>query len=325
MLLRLPMALLLGFLFSANVIAQDPPKTGTRKSSASRAKSIAGKLADTAVTSAAAMAADSVLGDNAAAVAAAVSPSGAYGMPACPEGLVPFHVAPTATASPLPAMPTPGSMIIGAAKKKMGGETADTAPPSASSGAQFQCGTAEQAAAAGNAGAGAPSAMSSVGAVMAATPQGMLVTGAIAAAPAAGKGLKKLGGMLGRGKQSSESMAKDLAKGRLQLKTIRFVDGSDELTPEYEPAIASLAEALQNSEGRFLLLMPAEANEEGLPDSALAQRRLTRVAMHLQLAGVPDDRLTMVDERTGERKAAKTAKRGDARIELVRLPAEPAP
>jgi outer membrane protein OmpA-like peptidoglycan-associated protein len=321
--LRHAVVLLLGILPAASVIAQNPPKTGN-KGAASRAKSIVGKLADTAVTSAAAMATDTVLGDNAAAVAAAVSP-GAAGMPACPEGLVPFQVAPSANAAPVAAMPTPGSLIVGAAKKKIGGETADTASPSASSGAQFQCGTPEQAVAAGNAGGGAPSAMSSMGSVMAATPQGMLVTGAIAAAPAAGTGLKKLGGMFGRGKQSSASMVKDLAKGRLQVKSIRFVDGSDELAPEYEPAIASLAEALQQSEGRFLLLLPAEADEQGLPDSALAQRRLTRVAMHLQLAGVPDGRLTMVDERTGERKAAKTAKRGDARIELVRLPAEPAP
>lgn len=318
--LRHAVVLLLGILPAASVLAQDPPKTGTRGSS--RAKSIVGKLADTAVTSAAAMATDTVLGDNAAAVAAAVSP-GAAGMPVCPDGLVPFQVGPSATAPPVAAMPTPGSLIVGAAKKKIGGEATDTASPAASSAAQFQCGTAEQAAAAGN--AGAPSAMSSVGSVMAATPQGMLVTGAIAAAPVAGKGIKKLGGMLGRGKQSSASMAKDLAKGRLQVKSIRFVDGSDELAPEYEPAIASLAEALQQSEARFLLLLPAEADEQGLPDSALAQRRLTRVAMHLQLAGVPDGRLTMVDERTGERKAAKTAKRGDARIELVRLPAEPAP
>ncbi len=319
--LRHAVVLLLGILPAASVIAQNPTNTGT-KGGASRAKSIAAKLADTAVTSAAAMAADTVLGNDAAAVAAALSP-GAAGMPACPEGLVPFQVAPSPSAAPVSAMPTPGSLIVGVAKKKIGGETADSVSPSASSGPQFQCGTPEQAAAA-NAGAGAPSAMSSVGAVMAATPQGMLVTGAIAAAPAAGKGIKKLGGMLGRGKQSSESMAKDLAKGRLQVKSIRFVDGSDELAPEYEPAIASLAEALQQSEGRFLLLLPAEADEQGLPDSAVAQRRLTRVAMHLQLAGVPDGRLTMVDERAGERKAAKTAKRGDARIELVSLPAEPA-
>lgn len=321
--LRHAVVLLIGLLPAASVIAQNPPKTGT-KSGASREKSIAGKLADTAVTSAAAVATDAVLGDNAAALAAAVLP-GTGGMPACPEGLVPFQVAPSVNVAPVAAMPTPGSLIVGVAKKTIVGDAADSASPSASSGAQFQCVTPEQAAAAGNAGAGAPSAMSSVSSVMAATPQGMLVTGAIAAAPAAGKGIKKLGGMFGRGKQSSESMAKDLAKGRLQVKSIQFVDGSDELAPEYEPVIASLAEALQQSEGRFLLLLPAEADEQGLPDSALAQRRLARVAMHLQLGGVPDGRLTMVDERTGERKAAKTAKRGDARIELVRLPAEPAP
>jgi outer membrane protein OmpA-like peptidoglycan-associated protein len=320
----LTLVLLLGVLAAGSASSQEPPKSGSGKSSATKgAKSIVGKLADTAVTSAAAMATDTILGDQAGMVAAALTDAGPAGMPTCPDGLVPYPVASPRTPSPMAVMPTPGSAIVGAAKKKISGDTSGSAP----AGAQYQCGTAEQAAASaqGSQAQGASMGMPSVGSLVAATPQGMLVTGAIAAAPAAGKGLKKLGGMLGRGKQSGESMAKDLAKGRLQLKAVRFVDDSDELEPGFEPAIEAVVEALQGAEGRFLLLVPAEANAEGAPDTALAARRLARVAAHLQLAGVSDDRLTIVDARSGNRPSDKMPKRGSARVELVRVPVESSP
>jgi hypothetical protein len=122
--------------------------------------------------------------------------------------------------------------------------------------------------------------------------------------------------MFGRGGQSAESMQKDLAKGRLTMKKLRFAEGSDELGEGGDEEVGKLAQAIAAAEGRFELRVSPEGEED--PDRALAGSRVQRVLAHLLVAGIPADRLSVA---VGE----KAAKRGDARLELVAVSAAATP
>jgi len=149
----------------------------------------------------------------------------------------------------------------------------------------------------------------------------MLVNGAIAAAPMAGQAVKKFGGMLGRGKQTKETMIRDLAAGKLQLKGITFVNGSDELVAGFEKEITALVEALKASEGRFLLNVPAEADVDTSPDKLAALRGITKLAGLVQAAGISDGRLTVTGVHPAGLDPKSAAPRpGDARAEILRIP-----
>ena len=86
--------------------------------------------------------------------------------------------------------------------------------------------------------------------------------------------LKLEGGLLGGKGQTKESMIKDLAKGRLVLKGIKFIASSDALEDPIDDDIALLAEALAAMEGQYVLNMPAEAKDKEDPDTTIARRRL---------------------------------------------------
>jgi hypothetical protein len=156
--------------------------------------------------------------------------------------------------------------------------------------------------------------------MLAATPQGMMVNGAVAAAPMAVAGAKKVGGMFFHG-QTKESMAADLAKGKLVLKGMKFVEGTDMLVPDAENDIPLLAEALHYVEGQFVLSMPTESDGKSPPDFELAKRRVARIAVHLLTSGITDDRVTTraPTPPSPDSKPA-TVKPGAARPELVRVP-----
>lgn len=312
--------------------AAQPASPAPKKSSPSRPKSMVEKLADTAITSAAAVATDTLLGDKAGMVAALI---GAGGQPTCPAGLIAmpaqYGLGAAAGAPGMPGVPSAGSAIVGAAKGKLLGKkggaaaaaAAGVAGAAAAPGAEqlsaaagapaYVCGTPEQvtaaiqsAQAAGGADQGG-AMKSSMATALASTPQGALVGGAVAAAPMAVAGAKKLGGVFGKGGQTAESMKKELAKGKLVVKKIKFVSGSDELSPGFEADLTMLAEALQGSEGQFVLSVPPEAGDES---GELARKRTDRVFAHLLIAGLPNGRLM-----TGE--GARPVKSGDARVEIV--------
>src|SRR5262245_22273247 len=275
----------------------------------SRAKAVAGKIVDTAATSAATMAADSLLGTRGAAMTQALSAAqlaqvaqaaqlAAGTLPNCAAGTIPVPVAvggpsPTgagAVASAasalgsIPSVPTPGGLLVGVAKKKLFGfgrkkdttqTTAASAPAAAAAAtvnaaagrAQYQCMTVEQAqaysqAASNGANAAMMSALAGSAAnaagnqaaanaqkdvmktaaatALAGSPAGMMMTGAAAAAPTAGKALHALGSRFGRGGQNKEGMQKDLAKGRLELGSIKFAPGSDAPAEGFEQTLATL-------------------------------------------------------------------------------------
>ncbi|MFN0179891.1 MAG: hypothetical protein ACKVZ0_13920, partial [Gemmatimonadales bacterium] len=228
-------------------------------------KKIVGKIVDTTLTQAAAGVVDTLLGTKAGAEST------------CPPGFV--MVGGTGGAAP-----TAGGAIVSTAKKKLLGAK-DSAPaggpsrqptcvPAASAANAGDPAAMAQAAAAaqspsglGQAAAGAmPSAGSIAKGMAAATPVGL----AVSAAPSA---IKAVGGLLGGKAQTKESMIKDLAKGRLILKGIKFIASSDALEEPIDDDIALLAEALAAMEGQYLLNMPAEARDKEPADTAMARRR----------------------------------------------------
>ena len=159
------------------------------------------------------------------------------------------------------------------------------------------------------------SGMTSPTSLLSMTPAGAAVAGAKAAAPIV---KKALGGLFGKG-QTKESIIKDLAKGPVTLKGVKFVGGSDVLEDGSDAAISALAEALQALEGRYLLTIAAEAPDKGDPDAAMAKRRLEKIVAQLAAAGIADDRVTVVSALPGDI-GKKPPKPGDARPELIRAP-----
>jgi outer membrane protein OmpA-like peptidoglycan-associated protein len=290
-------------------------QSSTGSSAADRAKAVLGKAADTAATSAASLLADTLLGSTGGLAPAALD---ANGHPACGPGLIAVpaqYLTPngTAGAPAVPAVPSPGSALVGMAKQKLAGDgNADTTAAAAPA-SGYYCGSPEQVNAAmqqaQTGGAGAGSGMQAgLTSALSTTRQGALVGGAVAAAPLAGKAARKLGGMFGRGGgQTTESMQKDLAKGSLTMKKLRFVEGSDELGDGADEEIAKLGQALAASEGRFALEVAPEGSADA--DVALAGRRAQRVLAHLLVAGVPVDRLSAET-------STRPVKRGDARLEV---------
>lgn len=289
--------------------------------------------------------------------------AGAPEVPQCASGmvLIPASLAnpasapaaSSATSVPgIPSIPSAKGLLAGAAKNRLlkkgdsVAPTASSAAVSSSPGSPFLCVTPAQAQAflqsaqAASTAAATPTPeqaatsqkdvmKSAVTTALAVTPQGMLVSGAVAAAPAATGAVKSLAGRFGRA-DSKENMIRDLRQGRLQVKSIRFVAGSDEMLEGFEQTLAMLADALQSVDGQFALVVPAESDGKSPPDTATARRRIARVATHLQLAGIGADRLLAADDAVGTRTpggrtlaahmaAAKAPKIGDARVEIVRV------
>ena len=286
-------------------------------------------------------------------------------VPQCASGmvLIPASLAnPGTAASPVASaasvvsgIPSPSGLVAGALKNKLlkkGDSTpprASASAPSAGSASPFVCVTPAQAQAYLQSAQSAAASMqspeqaaaaqkdamkSAVVGALAATPQGMLASGAIAAAPTASKAVKSLAGRFGRGGESRESMVHGLQQGRLELKGIRFVVGSDEMADGFEQTIAQLADALQSVDGQFAVIVVPESDGKSPPDTAMASRRMARLAAHLQLAGIGADRVIVAEDAIGTRtpggrtlgahmSASKMPKIGEARVELVRVATRP--
>ncbi len=183
---------------------------------------------------------------------------------------------------------------------------------SAAMAAQTAAGLASQAAAGGAMSGGAAKALA------AATPVGM----AVVAAPVAMKGVKALGGLFGKG-QNKESMIKDLSKGRLELKGVKFIGASDALEEGFDDDLAALAEALQAIEGDFILNIPAEVDDDAEPDTVMARRRLEKLSAQLAVVGIAEGRLALESHSPGLDPKKKAPKPGEAKVEILRKPAEP--
>jgi hypothetical protein len=282
----------------------------------------AAKLADTAVSSVAAGAIDSVLGTAVAGGAGATCPAGMIATAAAPgmQGIAPA-VAPTA-----------GAAIVSAAKRKLTGAKKDPAaqagvpqlicvPASAQAvdPSQLAASQAAAAQAAAQGQAGAPGVGSMAKGIVAATPVGMVAT--VATSEVGGKAVKAVAGLLGGKGPSKEGMIKELAKGRLVLKGVKFLPASDALEEGYEDDFEMLAEALAAMSGQFVLNVPAEAADKEEPDTAMARRRLLKISGFLQVHGVSQERIAVVGSYPPQLDPKKKSpKPGDVQVEVIRLP-----
>ncbi len=289
-----------------------PAKPAPARKPQSRIRAVAGKLADTAATAAAGMATDSLLGAKGKSVANALG----VGNDPCAQSaaaLAGLGGVPTASA---------GTAVIGAAKKSfLKKRKPDSAPPPAS--APVPCPAAAQLSRAvpavpPAAAPALPGGMSPLGVMAAMTPVGL----AAGAAPGAIKGLK---GMFGGKPQDKLAMLRELGKGRLELKGVKFIEGTSELEPGYEPTFAQLGEAIALAEGTYILYVPAEAGDKGAaPDTALARKRIEKVWAAILVNGVSDQRIIPVAVLSPELSAGrKPPKKGEARVEIIRLPKQP--
>jgi len=294
--MRTPLALSVALACLAGSAAAQSAKP----SLTAKVKSAVKAAADTGANRAAAAVIDTVLGTGGTRI----------GHGTCPMGTVPLS-------------PTVGGALVG--KVRQGLKPDSATPPAASCAVdtamlRLQAAGAEQAqldaqlraqADAAAAASVAPSAGSVVGAMAAATPIGLAATAAPSAA-------KALGGLLGKG-QTAAGMIKDLSKGRLELKGIRFIGASDALEGEVADDFAMLAEALQAIEGDFVLNLPAELDAQGEPDTVMVRRRQEKLAAHLAVAGL-GERLEQVSGPPGLDPKKKAPKLGQARAEVLRKP-----
>lgn len=160
---------------------------------------------------------------------------------------------------------------------------------------------------------GAGAGMPGLGAIAAATPVGM----AAAAAPTAIKGVKKI---FGGGALSAEDMAKGLARGRLELKGVKFLPGSDELQDGADVVFQQLAEVLGGFKAQFALFIAPEAEKDVEPDAELAQRRVEKALAHLMTAGIPEGTVVAGGATPKDKlKDGKYPKLGDAKLELIKV------
>lgn len=280
------------------------------KKPSSKTKAVVKKLVDTAATAAAGAGLQSLLGKNAGGVANALG-VGATAAPCSPSAGV-----------------SSGAAIVGVAKGIVK-QTADSAPPPAAApcpqGGQMPqmpgMPTEGIPGMPGGVPAGAPaSPMAGMGAMAAMTPIGM----AVAAAPLAGSAAKGIKGMLGGKPQDKIAMLRELGKGSLILRGVKFIEGTAEMEPGFEPSFAALGEAIGLAEGTYVLYVAAEADKGVEPDTILARKRLQKVWAAVLVNGVPDQRIIAVAVLPKEMsEGRKPPKPGQARVEIIRLVNQP--
>ena len=312
--------------------AQAAPDTAKTKKPPSKLAKIAKKVADSAATSAAGAGVQSLLGKQAGGVAKAMgvgglNPCGAgYGVTAgaaivsTAKGIA-KQVADTskaASANPcipgaaMPGMPggipgMPSGTDAAAAAAAMAGASMSGAAAAAMGGANVS-GAAAAAAAGAN-------PLGGMGAMAAMTPVGL----AASAAPGAIKGIK---GMLGGKPQDKTAMLRELGKGSLELKSVKFIEGTQEFEPGFEESFTTFAEAIALVEGTYYLYVAPEApRQKGAePDTVLARKRVAKVWGLMAAAGVSDQKVVAV---TGLPPALsegrKLPKAGGAKIEIIKF------
>ena len=297
--------------------------TAKAKKPPSKLSKIVKKVADTAATAAAGAGVQSLLGKKAGGIANAL---GAGGLNPCGAGY-------GATA---------GAAIVGAAKgiAKKAADTAQAASanpcangaaipgmpagipgmpagiPGMPGGGDAAAAMAAMSAAAGGVGAGAgANPMSGLGAMAAMTPVGL----AASAAPGAIKGIK---GLMGGKPQDKTAMLRELGKGNLELKSVKFIEGTQEFEPGFEESFTTFAEAVALVEGTYYMHVSAEApRQKGAePDTALARKRVAKVWSLMAAAGVSDQKVIAVTELPAPlREGRKLPKPGSVKVEIIKI------
>jgi hypothetical protein len=309
------LSLILAFGMSAAPLAigaaQTPSDSVTKvKKGPGKLGKIAKRLADTAATAAAGAGVQSLLGKKAGGVANAL---GAGGVTPCGAG---YGV--TAGAALVSA--TKG--IVKKARDSAQAASAGPCPQGVGVGIPGVPSSAEAAAIAGAAMSGTPagaSPLSGMGAMAAMTPIGL----AASAAPGAIKGIK---GMLGGKPQDKTAMLRELGRGRLELKQLKFIEGTQEFEPGFEASFTAFAEAIALVEGTYYMYVSAEAarDKTAQPDTSLARKRMVKVWAAMAASGVSDQKVIAVSELPAAMsEGRKLPKPGDVKVEIIKFEKQP--
>ena len=119
-------------------------------------------------------------------------------------------------------------------------------------------------------------------------------------------------------RQEPDALARDLARGFLEIADPRFGLGADTLPAGSGLRLRDLAYALARSPAVFRLLVPAELGEGLPPDTVAARRRTEAVWERLVAAGAPAARLIPWQNPGFQVPGRPVPRRGEARITLIR-------
>jgi hypothetical protein len=167
------------------------------------------------------------------------------------------------------------------------------------------------------AGGAAPGAnpMAGMGAMASMTPVGM----AVKVAPGAIKGVK---GMLGSKPQDKLAMLRELGKGSLELKHVKFIEGTLEFEPGFEESFVAFAEAIALVEGTYFMHVSAEQSRQkgAEPDTVLSRKRVAKVWSLMAANGVSDQKVIAASVLPPSLSAGrKPPKPGDVKIEIIKF------
>ena len=188
--------------------------------------------------------------------------------------------------------------------------------PSAGDAAAAMAAQAAMSGAAGAvAGANPMAGMGGVGAIAGMTPIGL----AAGAAPGAIKGIK---GLMGGKPQDKLAMVRELGKGKLEFKQVKFIEGTLEFEPGFEESFVAFAEAIALVEGTYIMHVSAEApREKGVePDTVLSHKRVAKVWALMAANGVSDQRVFAVNELPASlSEGRKLPKAGSVKVEIIKF------
>lgn len=324
------LTLILAFGLSAAPLAtgtaQTPPDTTTPKvkKPPSKLGRIAKGAVGTAATAAAGAGVQSLLGKNAGGVANALgagglNPCAGYGVTAgaaivgVAKGIVKTA---SDTGQHPPGNPCSNAGVIPGMPAGIPGLPGMLGMPGAA-----DVGTAIAGAVIGKAaGGGNPLAgMGGMGALAGLTPVGL----AASAAPGAIKGIK---GMLGGNPQDKTAMLRELGKGKLEFKQVKFIEGTQEFEPGFEESFVAFAEAVALVEGTYIMHVSAETPREkgAAPDTVLSRKRVAKVWALMAAHGVSDQKVFAVNELpTALSAGRKLPKAGDVKVEIIKFEKQP--
>jgi hypothetical protein len=290
----------------------------------SKVAKVAKKVVDSAATAAAAAGVQSLLGKQAGGVANALGAGAPCGVPGAAAAGAAIVGAAKSIAKKVADTTAVGSVIPCAAGLIPGMPAGIPGLPTGIPGMPAGADAAAMAAAAmagvaGGAAPGGASPLGGLGAVAGMTPIGL----AAGAAPGAIKGIK---GVLGGKPQDKLAMLRELGKGKLELKHVKFIEGTLEFEPGFEDSFTAFAEAVALVEGTYYMHVAAEAGRDkgSAPDTVLARKRVAKVWALMAAAGVSDQKVFALTELpaalAGGRKAPKA---GDAKIEIAKYDKQP--
>jgi hypothetical protein len=163
-------------------------------------------------------------------------------------------------------------------------------------------------------GANPLSGMGGAGGLVGMTPVGL----AAGAAPGAIKGVK---GLLGGKPQDKLAMVRELGKGKLELKSVKFIEGTLEFEPGFESSFTAFAEAVALVEGTYIMHVSAEQpRQKGAePDTVLSHKRVAKVWALMAAAGVSDQKVFAMNELPAAvSEDRKLPKAGDVKVEIIK-------